>query len=92
MNENNNASDAQKAANSQQSEVLDLVEQSQRVVQAFWERQAKEAAEGGFSVIDSQGVAQAFADFGQSFWLNPGDLAKKQMEFWQDNINLVIGL
>ncbi len=92
MSENNNASDAQKAANSQQSEVLDLVEQSQRVVQAFWERQAKEAAEGGFSVIDSQGVAQAFADFGQSFWLNPGDLAKKQMEFWQDNINLVLGL
>ncbi len=73
----------------QQKELLALAEQSQRVVQAFWERQAKDSADGGFSVVDNQGVAKAFNDFAQSLWSNPAKLVEGQMQLWQDNMNLL---
>ncbi len=73
----------------QQKELLALAEQSQRVVQAFWERQAKDAADGGFSVVDNQGVTEAFNDFAQSLWSNPAKLVEGQMQLWQDNLNLL---
>ncbi|PIW26017.1 MAG: class I poly(R)-hydroxyalkanoic acid synthase [Rhodospirillales bacterium CG15_BIG_FIL_POST_REV_8_21_14_020_66_15] len=65
-----------------------LAEQSQRVVLAFWERQAKEAKTGGFSVIDGEGMAKAFQEFSQSLWSDPARLLEQQIQLWQANVDL----
>ncbi len=66
-----------------------LAEQTQRAVQAFWERQAEEAANGGFSLIDNQGVSKAFFEFTQSLWSDPGKLVERHMQLWKDNVDLI---
>ena len=62
-----------------------VAEQSQRVVQAFTERQA----EGGdFSLVDPQSVSRAFLDLMSKMAANPVKLAEAQLRFWQDNVGL----
>jgi polyhydroxyalkanoate synthase len=65
-----------------------LAAQSQRVVQAFWERQAAEAASGGFSIVDPAAVGKAFFDFSAKLMADPAKLAEVQMQLWQDQLGL----
>ncbi|MEM7021425.1 MAG: class I poly(R)-hydroxyalkanoic acid synthase [Pseudomonadota bacterium] len=64
-----------------------LAEKSQRVVQAFAERQAAEQG-GGFSMIDPQGVGRAFLELMGKMASDPMRLAEAQMKLWQDNLVL----
>ena len=41
----------------------EVAQQSQRALQAFWERQTQEASSGGFSLMDSSSISNAFADW-----------------------------
>ena len=50
-----------------------LAEQSQQLVQAFTERQAEE---GGFSIVDPQGVSRAFLDMMTRMMADPVKLAE----------------
>ena len=62
-----------------------LAEKSQRVVQAFAERQADE---GGFSIVDTQSVSRAFMDLMAKMASDPVKLAEAQMRLWQDSVQL----
>jgi len=66
----------------------DAAEQSQRAIQAFWQRQIEEAAESGFSLIDPQAVGAAFFDWSTKLMEDPGKLADTQMAFWHDQVSL----
>ena len=62
-----------------------VAEQSQRVVQAFTERQV----EGGdFSIVDLQSVSRAFLDLMTKMAADPVKLAEAQLRFWQDSVGL----
>ena len=62
-----------------------VAEQSQRVVQAFTERQV----EGGdFSLVDLQSVSRAFLDLMTKMAADPVKLAEAQLRFWQDSVGL----
>ncbi len=65
-----------------------FTEQSQRAIQAFWQRQLEERSEGGFSLVDQPSVTKAFLDFGAKFMANPGMLAEAQLSFWQAQVDL----
>ncbi len=62
-----------------------VAEQSQRVVQAFAERQAEE---GGFSIVDTQGVSRAFLDMMTKMMADPFKLAEAQGKLLQENMRL----
>ncbi len=62
-----------------------LAEQSQRVVQAFTERQAEE---GDFSIVDAQGVSRAFLEMMTKMMADPVKLAEAQMKLLQDSMQL----
>ena len=62
-----------------------LAERSQRVVQAFAERQA---GDGGFSIVDAQSVSRAFMDLMAKMVSDPVKLAEAQMRLWQDSLQL----
>ena len=89
MSDRDKTTDVQEPAAATPGDFYALAQKSQRVVRAFWERQAEENASGGFSVVDNQGVTQAFADFTQSLLTNPGKLVEGQMRLFQDNMNLL---
>ena len=63
----------------------ELGEQSQRVVQAFAERQQQD---GGFSVFNPQSVAQAFMAASAGLMADPAKLMEAQMRFWQESMAL----
>ena len=65
-----------------------FAEQSQRAVQSFWQRQLREQAEGGFSLVDADAVSKAFFDFGAKLMADPTKLAEAQMAFWQGQADL----
>ncbi|MGI9416541.1 MAG: class I poly(R)-hydroxyalkanoic acid synthase [Geminicoccaceae bacterium] len=60
-----------------------LFEQSGRAVTQFWQRQLKEQAEGGFSLVDVNAVSTAFFEFGAKLMADPTKLAEAQLAFWQ---------
>ncbi len=62
-----------------------VAERSQRAVQAFAERQAEE---GGFSIVDTQGVSRAFLDMMTKMMADPVKLAEAQRKLLQDNMQL----
>lgn len=65
-----------------------LAEQTQRVIQAFWEREGQEPSANDFSIIDAPGVIRAFAAVSQSLWSDPAKLVEAQMKLWEDNLAL----
>ncbi|MEM7042548.1 MAG: class I poly(R)-hydroxyalkanoic acid synthase [Pseudomonadota bacterium] len=69
-------------------EIGAFAEQSGRAVGQFWQRQLKEQAEGGFSLVDAQTVSKAFFDFGAKLMADPAKLAEAQMAFWQGQTDL----
>jgi polyhydroxyalkanoate synthase len=62
-----------------------LAERSQKVVQAFAERQA---AGQGFHISDPQSIARAFAELSTRMMADPGKLMEAQMRLWQDSMEL----
>jgi polyhydroxyalkanoate synthase len=68
-------------------QMQDLAEQSQRVVQAFWDRQGAEHGHE-FHLIDPVGIAKAFGEFSASLMAHPNKLAEAQAEFWRQSLAL----
>ena len=66
----------------------EFAERSQRIVQAFWEKQAEEAGAAGFSITDPTAVARAFFDAGAKLMADPARLAEAQVQLWQDHVAL----
>ncbi len=67
----------------------EIAEQSQRIVQAFWERQAEEARErSGFTLLEPNVIRRAFLGFGARLMANPARLAQAQSELIQANVEL----
>jgi len=64
-----------------------VAEQSQRVVQEFFERQAS-PEENGYSIMDPTVVMRAFQEFAQQMMVNPATVWEAQMELWQGYMNL----
>ena len=62
-----------------------LGEQSGRVVQSFFERQA---ADGGFQTVNPASVGRAFFEFTNTMMSDPAKLMEAQMALWQDNLQL----
>ena len=61
-----------------------FAEQARRIVEAFWQRQAKD----GFSIVDPFAIGHAFAEFGNRLMAEPEKLARAQAAFWRANIEL----
>ncbi|MEK9726152.1 MAG: class I poly(R)-hydroxyalkanoic acid synthase, partial [Rhodospirillaceae bacterium] len=68
--------DARKAAD----RMVAFAERSQKIMQAFWERQA---ADGGFQNPDPMIVSKAFLEMGAKMMANPQKLAEAQAKLWQ---------
>ena len=64
-----------------------LAERSQRLVQAFWQRQA-EAEGDGFSITDPSSVGRAFLALGTQLLADPSRLAEAQAQLWRDGLAL----
>ena len=62
-----------------------LAEQSQRVVQAFLERQKEEDQ---FSIVDPVSIGRAFMEVSTQMLSDPRKLAEAQMQLWQDALQL----
>ncbi|MDX1402229.1 MAG: class I poly(R)-hydroxyalkanoic acid synthase, partial [Kiloniellales bacterium] len=65
-----------------------IAEQSNRVVQAFWSRQAQEAAPGEFHLIDPISVARAYGEFTAEIMKDPMRLVEAQGNFMQQSMAL----
>jgi len=63
-------------------------EQSQRAVQAFWQRQVQEQSENGFSLIDPSTAAKTFFEFSAKLMADPSKFAEAQVAFWQAQVEL----
>lgn len=62
----------------------ELAERSQRVVQAFWERQTEQ----GFQVTDPVTVGKAFLEMSTALWSDPAKVMEAQSKLMQENIAL----
>ena len=63
----------------------DLVEQSQRVVQTFVERQGED---DNYSIVDPVSIGKAFAEATTHMLSDPQKLAEAQLQLWQDSMKL----
>jgi len=59
---------------------VQFAERSQRIVQAFCERQAED---GGFQLPDPMVIGKAFMEMGAQMMSDPAKLAEAQAELWQ---------
>jgi len=67
----------------------EIAGQSQRIVQAFWERELEEAREGsGFALLEPNVIGRAFLEFSAKLMSNPAKLAEAQSELIQANVEL----
>jgi poly[(R)-3-hydroxyalkanoate] polymerase subunit PhaC len=64
-----------------------LAERSQRLVQAFWQRQAEPDGDG-FSITDPSAVGRAFLALGAQLLADPTRLAEAQAQLWRDGVAL----
>ena len=64
-----------------------LTERSQRLVQAFWQRQAEAEGED-FSITDPSAVGRAFVALGTQLLADPARLAEAQAQLWRDGLAL----
>jgi polyhydroxyalkanoate synthase len=65
-------------------QVAAFAEQTRRIVEAFWQRQAKD----GFSIVDPIAISHAFLELTRRLMAEPEKLAKAQAELWQANLDL----
>ncbi|MGI9436605.1 MAG: class I poly(R)-hydroxyalkanoic acid synthase, partial [Geminicoccaceae bacterium] len=69
-------------------EIGAFTEQSQRIIQAFWQRQIDEHSKGGFSLVDPGSVSKAFFDFGAKLMADPTRFAEAQADYWRGQTEL----
>lgn len=69
-------------------QVNEVAMQSQRALQAFWDRQAEESASGGFSMVDASSISHAFTDWSLKLMQDPAALVETQFQFWQDQMKV----
>jgi polyhydroxyalkanoate synthase len=65
-----------------------FAERSQRLVQAFWQRQGEADGDGGFSIADPTAIGRAFMALGTKLIADPARLAEAQVQLWQDSVAL----
>ena len=65
-------------------QVAAFAEQTRRIVEAFWQRQAKD----GFSIIDPIAVGHAFLELAGRLMAEPEKLTRAQAELWRANLDL----
>ncbi len=63
----------------------DLLEQSQRVVQAFIEKQSED---DNYSIVDPASIGEAFVEATTHLLSDPQKLAEAQLQLWQDSLKL----
>jgi len=66
-----------------------VAEQSQRLVQAFLERQLSGQAKEAYNVLDPGVIVRAYQELGLRMMANPAALIEAQMRFWQGYAALV---
>ena len=69
-------------------QVTEFLEQSQRVAQAFWQRQFEDLQGGDFQISDPQTVGRAFYELGTQLAANPARMVEAQMRLLQDSMAL----
>lgn len=83
---------ASETANPQDGDAIQrwsrLAEQSQRVSEAFWRRQAASASGKEFSLVDPLAMNRAFAAFVSALWSDPDRLSAATAEYWRRNTEL----
>ncbi len=65
-----------------------LAERSQRLVQAFWQRQAEAEGDGSFSITDPSAIGRAFLNLGTQLLADPSRLVEAQAELWRNGVAL----
>jgi len=65
-------------------QLAEFAEKTQRIVEAFWQRQAKD----GFSIVDPMAVGHAFLELTARLMADPAKLAEAQAELVQANLKL----
>lgn len=75
-------------AETMMQQINEVTQQSQRVLQAFWEKQARDAGSGEFSVVDPSAVSNAFTDWSMKMMQNPTRLLETQFDFWQGQMKV----
>lgn len=66
----------------------EVAQQSQRALQAFWERQAAESASGGFSMVDTGSISNAFGDWSSKLMQDPTKLVETNFAYWQEQMKV----
>jgi polyhydroxyalkanoate synthase len=66
----------------------EFCERSQRIAQAFWQRQMDEASGQEFAITDPQTIGRAFMDFQTRLMADPAKLLDAQMQLFQSNMEL----
>ena len=77
----NNQADAEDAAR----QMADFAERTQRIVSAFYERQAKD---GGFQIPDPVIIGKAFIEMAEKMMSDPAKLVEAQAALWQSYARL----
>ncbi len=88
MNDKQADSSEQQTPDAVLQQMNEVAQQSQRALQAFWERQAKESAAGGFSLMDSSSISNAFADWSLKLMQDPAKLVESQFSYWQEQMKV----
>src|SRR5918996_491713 len=65
-------------------QVAAFAEQARRIVEAFWQRQAKD----GFSIVDPLAISHAFLELTHRLMAEPGKLIEAQAQLWRANLDL----
>ena len=65
-------------------QIAAFAEQAKRIVEAFWQRQAKD----GFSIVDPLAIGHAFLELSGRLMADPGKLVEAQAQLWQANLDL----
>ena len=66
----------------------EFCERSQRIAQAFWQRQMDEASGQEFAITDPQAIGRAFMDFQTRLMADPAKLVEAQLRLLQSNVEL----
>lgn len=70
------------------AQMNDVAMQSQRALQAFWQRQSEEAASGGFTLMDAGSISNAFTEWSTKLMQDPAKLVETQFAYWQDQMKV----
>ena len=81
MTNKSSSSDNQPDPEAALRQMNEVAMQSQRALQAFWERQAEESASGGFSMVDAGSISNAFSDWSHKLMKDPAKLVESQFEY-----------